>query len=102
MRKSIPVITAATTALLAATPAFAQDAGSAGYYGLGAGIAMGFGVLRAGLGQGLAARGMYESISRNPQAAAKLNAPFYIGMAFIESLVAAFAFGIAYLLVTHK
>ena len=28
---------------------------------------------------------MLESVSRNPQAAAKLNAPFYVGMAFIES-----------------
>jgi F-type H+-transporting ATPase subunit c len=59
---------------------------------------MGLGALGGTLGQGMAARGAYESISRNPNAASKLNAPFYVGLAFIESLVLfslVVAFGIA-------
>ncbi len=58
-----------------------------GYAGLGAGFAIGLGALGGGIGQGMAARGMYESVARNPQASGKLNAPFYVGMALIESLV---------------
>ena len=45
----------------------------------------------------MAAKAAYESISRNPQAAGALNAPFYVGMAFIESLVL-FTLVIAFLL----
>jgi F-type H+-transporting ATPase subunit c len=54
-------------------------------------------VLGGGVGQGLTARGMLESVSRNPQAAGKLNAPFYVGLAFIESL-ALFAFVVSFLI----
>ncbi len=99
MKNWIPVLTVALAALLVSGNAWAED-GTGGYYGLGAGIAMGFAVLGGGLGQGMAARGVYESISRNPQAASKLNAPFYVGMAFIESLVL-FTFAIAFLLQGH-
>ena len=84
----ISVATVATFALfisdsaLAAAPAEAQ-----GYIGIGAGMAIGFEVLGGAIGQGLAARAVLESIARNPQASGKLNAPFFIGMALIESLV---------------
>ena len=84
----ISVATVATFALfisdsaLAAAPAEAQ-----GYIGIGAGMAIGFAVLGGAIGQGLAARAVLESIARNPQASGKLNAPFFIGMALIESLV---------------
>lgn len=82
MRKILTVLPAALTLLVMAGPAFAQDTGE----NLGSGITMGFAVLGGAIGQGIAARSMLESVSRNPQAAAKLNAPFYVGLAFIESL----------------
>jgi len=91
------ILPVALALLFVSTPAFAADA-TAGYIGLGAGIAIGFAALGGGIGQGTAARGVYESISRNPQASGKLNAPFYVGMAFIESLVI-FAFVIAFTLI---
>ena len=76
--------------LLIATPAFAASEGagdSAGMIGLGAGIAIGLAALGGGYGQGAAASAAYESIARNPQAAGKINTPFFVGMSLIESLV---------------
>ena len=87
MKTTLSVLPVAAALLALATPAFAQEAASPAFHAnTGAGIAMGLAVLGGGLGQGLTARGMLESVSRNPQAATKLNAPFYVGMAFIESL----------------
>ena len=100
MNKLNVVLPLALALLFFAEPAMAQQAGAdahKGFIGLGAGLAIGLGALGGALGQGNAARGVYESISRNPNAAGKLNAPFYVGMAFIESLVI-FAFAISYLL----
>ena len=86
--KWIPVLLVMAICLLTGDVAFAEGGEDfKGYIGLGMGLGMGFAVLGAGIGQGMAARGMYESVSRNPAAAGKLNAPFYVGMAFIESLV---------------
>jgi F-type H+-transporting ATPase subunit c len=82
MKKLVQVLPVAIALLLVSTNAFAQQETEH----IGAGIAMGLAVVGGGIGQGLTARGMVESVSRNPQAAAKLNAPFYVGMAFIESL----------------
>jgi F-type H+-transporting ATPase subunit c len=93
MKKSLSTLPALLPVLLLSTPAFAAEGDN-----LGAGIAMGLAVLGGALGQGMAARGMYESVSRNPNAAGKLNAPFYVGLAFIESLclfALVVAFGIA-------
>ena len=81
------VLPAAIVMLMVAAPAFAQDGGGMGWVGVGAGLAIGIAAFGGGIGQGMAARGMYEGIARNPQAAGKLNAPFYVGMALIESLV---------------
>jgi len=87
VKKILSVLPVAAALLAVASPALAQEAASAASHAnTGAGIAMGFAVLGGGIGQGLAARGMLESVSRNPQAASKLNAPFYVGLAFIESL----------------
>jgi F-type H+-transporting ATPase subunit c len=80
MKKSLSVLPAILPLLLVSTPAFAAGDN------LGAGITMGLAVLGGALGQGMAAKGMFESLSRNPAAAGKLNAPFYVGLAFIESL----------------
>ncbi len=75
--------------LLLGNTAFAQEAAdnSKGLIGIGAGLAIGIAALGGGLGQGNAARAAYESIARNPQAAGKINTPFFVGMALIESLV---------------
>ena len=51
------------------------------------GLGVGLAVLGGGLGQGMAARGTYESIARNPSAAGQIQTPFFVGMALIESLV---------------
>jgi len=83
MKKWIPVLTVMTAMLLMSGDAFAQDGGGSN---IGAGMTMGLAVLGGALAQGIAAKGMFESVSRNPQAAAALNAPFYVGLAFIESL----------------
>jgi len=91
------VLPAMAVALLAASPAFAAENDYLSGVGIGAGLAIGLAALGGAFGQGNAARGMYESIARNPQAAGKLNAPFYVGMALIESLVI-YALVIAYYL----
>jgi F-type H+-transporting ATPase subunit c len=83
-----PVLAFAT--LLVASPAFAADADPnmwRGYVGIGFGLALGLAVVGGTLGQGLAASSAFQSIARNPAAAGKLNAPFFVGMALIESLV---------------
>ena len=88
MTQWISVATVATFAMFISDAAMAAAPGEAqGYIGIGAGLAIGFAVLGGAIGQGLAARAVLESIARNPQASAKLNAPFFIGMALIESLV---------------
>lgn len=93
MNRILKVLPVALALLFISGTAHAADGEN-----LGAGIAMGFAVLGGGIGQGMAARSMLESVSRNPQAAGKLNAPFYVGLAFIESLclfALVVAFGIA-------
>lgn len=93
MKTFVTVLPVALALLVVSGDAFAQDANGES---IGAGLAMGLAVLGGGIGQGLTARGMLESVSRNPQAADKMNAPFYVGLAFIESLCL-FAFAVAYL-----
>jgi len=96
---------AAAAALLttaASSSAFAQQAtesatGYQAYAALGAGLAIGLAVLGAGMGQGRAAAAALDGISRNPGAADRIQTPFILGMALIESL-ALFAFAIAFLL----
>jgi F-type H+-transporting ATPase subunit c len=97
-------ITAAALTTLASTSAFAQEGAAAGsaasaqaYAALGSGIAIGLAVLGAALGQGRAAASALEGISRNPGAADRIQTPFILGMALMESL-ALFAFAIAFLL----
>lgn len=85
MKKFLTVLPVMIALLMLGTDAFAQEA-AIPKSNLGNGLAMGLAVLGGALGQGMAAKAMYESVSRNPQAAAKLNAPFYVGLAFIESL----------------
>jgi len=64
---------------------------------MGAGVAIGIGVLGGALGQGRAAAAALEGISRNPGAAARIQTPMILGLALIESLVL-LAFVIAFFL----
>lgn len=93
MKKFAQILPVALALLVMSGTAFAQD--GATDENLGSGLAMGFAVLGGGLAQGLTARAMLESVSRNPQASDKMTTPFFIGMAFIESLVL-FAFVVAF------
>ena len=101
MKTWLPVLLVVVACMLSGNAYAAAEGAAAGlgYAGLGAGFAIGLAGLGGTLGQGNAARGMYEAVSRNPQAAGKLNAPFYVGIAFMESLVI-FSFVIAYTLAT--
>ena len=54
---------------------------------IGAGIAVGLGVLGGTLGQGRAAASALEGIARNPGAASKIQTPMILGLALIESQV---------------
>jgi len=85
--------------------AFAEDGGAGGsnafdvrsWASIGAGIAIGLGVLGGTLGQGRAAAAALEGISRNPGASARIQTPMILGLALIESLVL-IAFVIAFFL----
>ncbi len=52
---------------------------------LGAGIAMGFGAIGPGIGQGFAAGKTCESIGKNPESAGLLTRTMLIGQAVSES-----------------
>ena len=103
MKNWMPLM-ALTMLMFVSQGAFAQDAAAATAgnmgWGLGAGLTMGLAAIGGTLAQGNAARGFYESVSRNPQAADKIQTSFFVGLAFIESLVL-FAFAIAFLMQSH-
>ena len=96
---------ASLATLLVPSIAFAQSAAEAGANGndvkmfaaVGAGFAIGLGVLGGTLGQGRAASAALEGISRNPGAAPRIQTPMILGLALIESLVL-LSFVIAFLL----
>lgn len=52
---------------------------------LGAGVAIGFGAIGAGLGIGIATKGLLESISRQPEIAGKAVGFFLMGAALSEA-----------------
>jgi F-type H+-transporting ATPase subunit c len=62
-----------------------KDTNSWGY-ALGAGIAIGFGALGCGIGQGLTAGNTTAGIARNPGAAGSMFTNFILGMVLIESI----------------
>ena len=103
MKKLGPAALAATVVTLLSTSAFAQEAAGSNandvkmYAAIGAGFAIGLGVLGGALGQGRAAAAALEGISRNPGAAARIQTPMILGLALIESLVL-LAFVIAFFL----
>ena len=72
---------------LSSSVAFAQSGGeSAGYLGIGAGLAIGLTALGGGLGQGRTASAALEGMARNPQAAGQLQTPMILGLVFTETL----------------
>jgi F-type H+-transporting ATPase subunit c len=102
MEKKKLALAAAALTTFASSSAFAQGttsepAGYQAYAALGAGLAIGLAVLGAGMGQGRAASAALDGISRNPGAADRIQTPFILGMALIESL-ALFAFAVAFML----
>ncbi len=94
-KKLGPSALAAALVMFVSHSAFAQEAVKAGSNGndvkmfaaLGAGFAIGLGVLGGTLAQGRAASAALEGISRNPGAAARIQTPMILGLALIESLV---------------
>lgn len=105
IRKLGPSALAFAAAFLVPVAAFAQQTGKVGanefdvktWAAIGAGLAIGLGVLGGGLGQGKAAAAALEGISRNPGAAPRIQTPMILGLALIESLVL-LAFVIAFFL----
>jgi len=72
------------------TSAFAEDVAISGINNLrsiGAGLAIGLAVLGGATGQGKCVTAMLETYGRNPSVGGKLTAPFFVGLALIESLV---------------
>jgi F-type H+-transporting ATPase subunit c len=88
------------SALLLATPAFAQGSGDAAsiYAPLAAGIGMGIASGLCGIGQGKAIASSSEAVARTPGARPAIFLFLMLGLAFIESL-ALFTFVIIYLFV---
>jgi F-type H+-transporting ATPase subunit c len=52
---------------------------------IAAGIAIGFGAIGAGVGQGIAASKALEAIGRNPEASNKVTPLMFVAMAIAES-----------------
>jgi F-type H+-transporting ATPase subunit c len=104
MFKKKLALSAAALTTFASSQAFAQGGLAASnefdmkaLLAIGAGLAIGLGVLGGTLGQGRAAAAALEGISRNPGAAPRIQTPMILGLALIESLVL-FAFVIAFML----
>ncbi len=105
IRKLGPAALAFAAAFLVPLAAFAQETGKMGANrfdvkvaaALGAGLAIGLGVLGGALAQGRAAAAALEGISRNPGAAPRIQTPMILGLALMESLVL-LAFVIAFFL----
>lgn len=73
------------------------EGGATAWIALASGLAIGGAAFGAALGQGRAVAAAMESIGRNPNAAARIQTPMIIGVAFIEAL-AIYALVIAFLL----
>ncbi len=88
----------ASSLILVASSAFAQEGATAvatavpgdlalGLRGLGAGLAISIAALGGALAQGRAAATAFEGIARNPAAKDKINTPMILSLVLIESLV---------------
>ena len=104
MRRIVSLATAALFVLLfsgaamaAAEAAAPAESSTKAALALAAGLAIAIGAFGAALGQGRMAAAAMESIGRNPNAAARIQLPMILGLAFIEAL-ALYAFVIAFFL----
>lgn len=100
------IFVAIITSIVAALPAFAQEAAaaapaagnsSAGLLALAAGLGIAFAAVGGAIGQGKTAAAALDGIARNPAAQPKIFVPMIIGLALIESLVI-YAFVISFLI----
>lgn len=76
--------------VMAAMPAFAQEAAASekgGLTAIGAGLAIGVAALGGAMAQGRATAQALDGIARNPAASGKILIPMVLGLALIESLV---------------
>ena len=80
-----------------APEAAAGKADASGLIAIGAGLAIGLAALGGTMGQGRAAGAVLEGIARQPGAAPRMQTPFILGLAMIESIVL-FAWAMAFLL----
>lgn len=86
MKRFVSFFTFTAVSLLA-LPAFAQEGGMAnGAVAFAAAFAISVAAFGGALGQGKAAAAALEGIARNPGAANKIQGPFILGLALIESL----------------
>lgn len=91
------VLLFSSAAMAAAEAAAPADSSTKAALALAAGLAIAIGAFGAALGQGRMAAAAMESIGRNPNAAARIQLPMILGLAFIEAL-ALYAFVIAFFL----
>jgi F-type H+-transporting ATPase subunit c len=93
MKKIAVGLMAGLVTMMAATAAFAQEAGGATlndrnkWVALAAGLGIAIAAFGGALGQGRTAASALDGIARNPGAAGKLFTPMILGLALIESLV---------------
>ena len=91
MRFSKILIIAAASILLFAGFAFAEEgvaaAASSGLGDFGAKLALGLAVVGGAFGQGKIISSALESIARNPGASSQMFLVWFLGLAFVESLV---------------
>jgi len=87
--KSLFTLAVVAVAVLFAAPAFAAEAGGAGFHNysvIAAGLAIGMAALGTGIGQGNAVNGATQGIARNPGAYGNIFTAMIVGLALIESL----------------
>lgn len=93
MRKTMEKMAVALLTLIAAVPAFAQEAATtagskdAGMLAIGAGLAIGIAAFGGAQAQSKTAAAALEGIARNPAAQDKIFTPMIVALALIEALV---------------
>lgn len=101
MKKILAFLSTVTLGLIAALPAFAQEAaagssGGSGLFALGMTMAAASGL--GTLAQSNAAKAALEGIARNPQATSNVQTAMIISLAMMESLVIfAFVFTLVFM-----
>lgn len=93
MKNAFEKMAIALLTLIAAVPAFAQEAAATtaginpGLYAIGAGLAIGIAAFGGAQAQSKTAAAALEGIARNPAAQDKIFTPMIVALALIEALV---------------